>query len=107
MLQPKLYQMLGANTHLPRVLCSDRGLGFYQTSTGYIVEEYHKAVRDHGFRTYAGEGSSQQPADMADFWPHETAVSWVRSYMKKHPLKKGVGMPQMEQDFVSTMDATP
>ena len=43
---------------------------------------------------------------MADFWPHETAVSWVRSYMKKHPLKKGVGMPQMERDFVSTMDAT-
>ena len=40
---------------------------------------------------------------MADFWPHETAVSWIRAFMRKHPLAKGVGLEQMEKDFQATM----
>ena len=104
-LTPKLRQMLGSDARLPRILCSDRGPGLYHASTGHIVAQYRNALQRHGFRTYAGEDASQQPADMADVWPHETAVAWIRGYMKKRPLKKGVGLPQMQKDFAAQMAA--
>jgi hypothetical protein len=103
-LEAKLQQMAGRNARLPRTLCSDCGPGFYQGSTGHIVVEYRDALQLTGFRAYAGEDASKQPSDMADFWPHETAVSWIRAYMKKHPLQKGKGVAQMREDFVTTMD---
>ena len=102
-LQAKLQLMAGRGAPLPRVLCSDRGPGFYQGSTGHAAEEYREAFNRTGFRAYAGDDASTQPSDMADFWPHETAVSWIRTFMKKHPLQKG-NVVQMRQDFVATMD---
>ena len=62
-----------------------------------------KAASSAGFHTLAGNDASSQPPDMADFWPHETAVGWLRAYMKKQPLTKGVGLVQMEKDFQNTM----
>ena len=102
-LEDKLREMLGPAERLPRTICSDRGPGLYQNGSGYIVEAYRKAANEAGFHTLAGNDASTQPPDMADFWPHETAVSWIRAFMKKHPLKKGVGLDQMEKDFQATM----
>ena len=64
-----LRKNLGAGTPLPRVILSDRGPGLYQSSTGHIVGEYYNAVKQHGFRTYAGTDASQQPPDMPDVCP--------------------------------------
>jgi hypothetical protein len=105
MLEPMLRKMCGRHARLPRIILSDRGPGLYQGSSGHIVETYRAAVNTHGFRTFAGEDASKQPADMADFWPHETGVSWLRNYMKKRPLKKGVGIEQMEKDFKVLLQA--
>ena len=102
-LEPFLRKMLGADARLPRILCSDRGPGFYQTSTGHIVEAYRQATVKHGFRTFAGNDASGQPADMPDFWPHETAVSWLRALMKKKPLQKGRGLDHMQTDLAQKL----
>ena len=34
-----------------------------------------------------GADGSWQPLDLADFFPHETVVAWVRAWFKKHPFK--------------------
>ena len=103
MLEPLLRKMVGTDARLPRVLLSDRGPGFYQASTGHIVEAYRKAVTDKGFRTYAGNDASKQAPDMPDIWPHETAVSWIRALMKKRPMTKGNGLVQMQKEFEAAM----
>jgi len=103
-LEDKLKSMLRNPSRLPRVIGSDRGPGFYQSSTGHIVVEYNDALKRNGFRAYAGEDASKQPADMADVWPHETAVSWIRAYLKKHPLQKGCGIAAMKEAFARTMN---
>ena len=102
-LEDKLREMVGPDERLPRTICSDRGPGLYQNGSGYIVEQYRKAVHRAGFHTFAGDDASNQPPDMADFWPHETAVSWIRAQMKKTPLEKGVGLEQMQKDFQANM----
>ena len=43
---------------------------------------------------------------MADFWPHETAVSWLRQQMKKCPIEKGNGLEQMQKAFDANMNAS-
>ena len=84
-----LKSMLGNDVALPRVVFTDRGPGFYQGSTGHIVKAYETALRQHGFRAFAGPDASAQPADIPDCLPHETAVAWARNFMKKRPLKRG------------------
>ena len=98
-LVPFLKKMLPTCERLPRILCSDRGPGFYQNSTGHIVEAYRRAVAKGGFRTYAGDDASKQPPDMPDFWPHETAVSWIRSLMRKKPVQRGNGLDHMQREL--------
>ena len=100
-----LRNMLGEDARLPRVLVSDRGPGFYQATTGHIVEAYRRAAASENFRTFAGSDASKQPPDNADFCPHETAVSWLRHLMKKHPIAKGNGLAQMQKDFEKAMTA--
>ena len=102
-LAPFLKKMLGADARLPRILCSDRGPGLYQTSTGHIVEAYRQATAKNGFRTFAGSDASRQPADMPDFWPHETAVSWLRALMKKRPLQKGFGLDHLQDQLEAAL----
>ena len=70
---------------LPRVVCSDRGPGFYQSSTGHIVGAYANAAKEHGFRPYAGSDASGQPPDVPDVLPHETAVAWLWNFTSPWP----------------------
>ena len=73
-----LRKMVGAEEALPRIVFSDRGPGFYQGSTGSIVNAYCTALREHKFRAFAGENALWQPADMPDLFMHETvAASYV------------------------------
>ena len=60
----------------------------YQTSSAHITKEYHRALKETGFRAYAGDDASDQPADMPDVFPHETAAAWIRYYQKRFPVPK-------------------
>ena len=83
-----LDEMLGADALKPRVIMSDRGPGFYQSSRGVIVDAYREALSTHSFRPFAGEDGKWQPADLADLFMHETVAAWVRRYFRKHPVVK-------------------
>ena len=89
--------MLGVEQALPRVVFSDRGPGFYQSSTGHITREYGAALQRNGFRPFAGEDASSQPADVPDVLLHETAVAWVRKYLKKHPIARAGSLDKQEE----------
>ena len=78
---------VGAASPKPRICFTDRGPGLYNSLTGEIVEAYHAALVRNGFRAFAGADGSQQPADLADFFLHETVVAWVRKWFSKHPFK--------------------
>ena len=80
--------MLGQGEALPRVICSDRGPGFYQSSTGHIVGAYKEAAKQHGFRPYAGDDASLQPPDIPDVLLHETAVASARFFQEARPEKE-------------------
>ena len=80
----------------PRVVASDRGPGFYQSSTGHITKEYSKALKRAGFRTLAGEDASRQPPDLADVLLHETVAAWVRKYFKAHPFSRKGSIDEQE-----------
>ena len=77
---------------MPRVIFSDRGPGFYQSSSGHIVATYAQALQAHGFRPFAGSDASGQPPDVPDVLLHETVVGWTRSYLKKHPAKRSTDL---------------
>ena len=91
-----LKHMLGDGGPHPTIVFTDRGPGFYHPSTGNICQEYLAALQQHGFQPWAGECSKWQPPDIADVLLHETAVSWARHYMKKHPFKLS---PSMDTNF--------
>ena len=103
MLADTLKAMLGNDAQLPRTICSDRGPGFYQASTGHIVGAYKEAAQAYGFRPYAGDDASAQPPDIPDVLPHETAVGWARTFFKKHPVRKGGGVADMERQFQAVL----
>lgn len=84
-----LDDMFGADTAKPRVIFSDRGPGFYQTSQGIITNRYKDALSRHGFRTWAGDDAKWQPPDVPDVLLHETVAAWVRKYFRAHPWKFG------------------
>ena len=46
-----LTRLLGPEASWPRVIFSDRGPGFFVSSTGHIVKAYGKALKKYGFRT--------------------------------------------------------
>ena len=95
---------LGRGTPIPRAVLSDRGPGLCQASTGHIVGDYYNALKEHGFRAYAGVDASKQPPDMPGVFPHETAVAWTRQYLKKYPLAKGKGLDTMERELADRLD---
>ena len=76
----------------PTVVCTDRGPGFYHPRTGDICREYAEALAANGYTAWAGESASHQPADIPDVLLHETAVAWIRSYLKHNPIKIGPNM---------------
>ena len=83
-----LPEMLGRGEALPRVVASDRGPGFYQSSTGHIVRRYADALDAAGFRPFAGKDAASQPPDISDVLLHETVVGWIRNYFKKHAFPR-------------------
>ena len=82
-----LEDMLGADVAKPRVCFTDRGPGLYNSLNGEIVQAYYNALTANNFRPFAGVGGTWQPADLADFFLHETVVAWVRKLFRKHPFK--------------------
>ena len=82
--------MLGRKQEHPSVVFTDRGPGFYHPSQGSIFPEYANALEEHGFTAWAGDHAKWQPPDIADILLHETAVSWVRQYLKTHPINWGI-----------------
>ena len=102
-LEKVLKKSLGNTTPLPRIVFTDRGPGLYQGSTGHIVKKYNDALKRNGFRPYAGCDASNQPSDIADCLPHETAVAWARNYLKKRPLDKKRGLEDMREQLVDVL----
>jgi hypothetical protein len=94
MLPRILKKMLGRDATHPDVIFTDRGPGYYHPSSGTINSEYLAALTEHGFTPWAGEHSKWQPPDLADVLLHETAVSWVRKYLKQHPVKLAKNMEE-------------
>ncbi|MDP6737393.1 MAG: hypothetical protein QF732_12995 [Nitrospinaceae bacterium] len=45
-------------------------------------------IQTHGESYLQGWREREQPADLADFFPHETVQAWVRQYFRKHPVTK-------------------
>lgn len=93
-LLPKvLKKMCGRSAEaLPETVFSDRGPGFYHPSQGTINPHYAAALSEHGFTPWAGDHALWQPGDIPDLLLHETAVSWVRKFLRQHPVKIGENM---------------
>ena len=82
-----IHTLCGGTCKPPAVLFTDRGPGFFHPSTGTITPEYAAALDHHGCTAWAGDHSKWQPPAIADILLHETAVSWVRQYLRTHPFK--------------------
>ena len=91
-----LKKMLGRDATYPDYVFTDRGPGYYHPSSGTINAGYFAALKEHGFTPWAGEHSKWQPPDLPDVFLHETAVSWIRKYLKQHPVKL---MPSMDENI--------
>ena len=100
MLPAILSKVADAAGALPRVLVTDRGSCFHHGATGHLVKAYEKAVTDEGFRTFAGDDASWQPADIPDVLVHETVVAWLRTYLRKHPCKQPGSSVAAREKFV-------
>ena len=67
-----------------------------------IVHQYRDALNESGFRRFASEGASHQPADCPDIFLHETVVAWVRRYFKAWPSTL---VENAEQNYDSFLEA--
>ena len=95
----RVYCLLDADQ--PGIVFIDLGGGFYQG--GNITHEFKQALREHELRAFHGDDASVQPGHSGDFWPHETAVSWVRERLRltlpTEPLA------ETEEDFEGRLKA--
>ena len=67
----------------PKILFTDRGNGFYNSTTGVITNLYRNALDAHGLKCFFGDNASVQPGQLQDFLLHETAMAWMRERLKK------------------------
>ena len=102
-LDKTLRKMVGRSAALPRIVMTDRGPGFFNSLSGRIVKAYGEALQTHGFRPFAGEDASQQPPDIPDLLLHETAIGWVRNYMRKHPFDRSGSLDDQENRLRSLL----
>ena len=72
----------------PTLLFSDRGNGFYDSGSGAITAGYKNALREHGLKAFFGDDASVQPGMLQDYFPHETAMAWMRDRLKKTVPRK-------------------
>ena len=70
------------NESKPKIVMSDRGIGFYHGSWGTITHGYKAGLQSSGLRPLMGEDASKQPGSLSDLLLHETAVAWLRYKMK-------------------------
>ena len=70
----------------PHVIFTNRSPGFYHSFTGSITPECSAASEEYGFTTWAGDRAKWQSADIPDILLHETAVGWVRKYLRYNPV---------------------
>jgi len=103
-----LKKMLGHSETLPDTVFSDRGPGFYHPSRGTINPYYAEALTKFGFSPWAGDHALWQPGDIPDLLLHETAVSWVRKFLRQHPVKLGENMDRnigrVEEKLLEAVD---
>ena len=57
----------------------------------------------NGFRPFAGNDASRQPPDIPDVLLHETAVAWIRHYLKQHPFCRSGSLDEQEQRLKKVM----
>ena len=69
--------------------------------TGEIVQAYFAALTAHKFKPFAGTDGAWQPADLADFFLHETVVAWVRKWFRKRPFK---AVEDIDKNYVLFLD---
>ena len=98
-----LKKMLGSEADMPDVIFTDRGPGFYHPSSGTVCPEYYEALQQAGLKPWAGENAKWQPPDIPDLLLHETAVAWVRKFMKQHPVKLGTNMERNISNLVEKL----
>ena len=72
----------------PKILFSDRGNGFYESTTGCITPGYKQALRAHNLKCFFGDDASVQPGQLQDFLLHETTMAWMRDRLKKTQPRK-------------------
>ena len=82
---------------------TDRGPGFYQSSTGHIVGEYKRALDETGFRALMGDDASQQPPDVPDVLLHETVAGWMKKYLQKEHFNRTDSLEKNQERLVQTM----
>ena len=100
---PRLLDSMCGDSAKPRVIFSDRGPGFYNTGNGKICVEYARALKEEGFRPFAGEDASWQPADIADILLHESVVAGIRKYFRGSPIKWVEGQNTNYNNFVAKL----
>ena len=66
------------NTHAPKTLFVDRGLGFWATNSSKITGGFKAALQENNLKTYYRDDAGQQPGNLQEVLLHETAVSWIR-----------------------------
>ena len=96
-----LEDMHGSASPKPRWCFTDRGPGLYNSLTGEIVQAYFAALTAHKFKPFAGTDGAWQPADLADFFLHETVVAWVRKWFRKRPFK---AVEDIDKNYVLFLD---
>ena len=89
MLPRILRKMLGRDATYPDHVFTDRGPGYYNPSSATISPDYLAALKQQGLKPWAGDHGKWQPPDLPDVLLHETAVSWIRKFLKQHPVKLG------------------
>ena len=81
---PKILKARFPGASLPRVVLTDRGRGFFNPGTGHITSEFKSALDVGGLRPFAGANASEQPGNLSEVFPHETAVAWIRHLMTRN-----------------------
>ena len=68
----------------PKVVMTDRGRGFHETSTGAVQAEFKAGLEKHGMRALQDELEVRPLGKLEDMMLHETAVSWLRTRLERH-----------------------
>ena len=99
-----LDKMLGKRADKPHIAFTDRGPGFYHSSTGSIDPDYRAALDANSLEAWAGDFAKWQPADLPDFLLHETVVAWIRAYLRHHPVKWGTDLQRNVRNTVALLE---